>query len=357
MILRLILISILFLTFPNTGNAQDNDLEGYTPPPMFGAPRVEEPAYGGNEPATQTPAPVKKTQPIKVAPKQHTKTTAKPVIIEKIDSKAVKVQPSPKLVPAKPNVKKQVKQKPVAPKVVIPKKAPRVQPIVEILQYAQKPKPVEQVAPITDAIKSKPKPDVKQTQSLEPIDYINKQKATSQGIVKGPKTMPAIKKQGVESEVLFAPEVKKPSNLLDRVQQTFSKKKKVVEIAPEDKILKPTTNYDRPKFNVMADGNRKLNLIFAPTDMILGNDNGYAVQELILPLLKENQSMRLRLESFASPQEESITGDRRVSLARVMSMRQYLINNGIEASRFDVRSLGADTQTQPMDRIEIYLIN
>ena len=392
------LLLFLFLALPIIGNkiSYADNLDGYVPPPMFGAPRIveDDPAYKNSK--TPTAKQPKTTEPIVTKTKPSRKNTTNHLVIpraEKIDTPIKpsvipkKAQPKKQAVAPKPAKKKkpktvkQIKPSKQKTKAIIKKDGRRVEPITETLQKASK-EPVQQKV-ISD---NKPKVIIKKPEhpkekfreplksvklpsentakikptdntSLEPIDLINKKKkVTSQGIVKGPKTMPAYKKQGVESEVLYAPETNKPANLIDRVQEKLFKKKVVTE-EQKSKKIQPSANFSLPQFNVMADGAKKLNIIFDNKDKnSLNNDQKYTVQEMILPLLKENSAMRLRLESYASPNDKSLSADKRLSLSRVMAMRQYFIDNEINPSRLDIRSLGASSQSPPYDRIDIYIL-
>ena len=196
-------------------------------------------------------------------------------------------------------------------------------------------------------------------QGIEPIDLIKKQtakpKSAFQGVVKGPKTMPAYKKQSVETEVLFEPETKKATTLLDRVQKKTGDDdvKRTAEPSPEGL----TQAFDLPDFNILPDGSRKLNITFTENQQALTPKQINALDKLITPTLNNNKNNHLRLESYASPQDESISGDRRIALTRAMAIRKHLLSNEeIEPNRIDIRSLGAQTDVQPMDRIEIFVL-
>ena len=314
MVKQLAILTALLFFLPASIQAQET-LEGYVPPPLFGsAPRVT--------PLKEKPKAVK-TQPAKA------KSTSTPV-------KTQKKQPET-----------------TNDKIVIPLKKPAhpkdFQGIpLEEMEIIQ---PVEETGRVE---KNEFKP------GIEPIDLIKKQEAknkpkpTSQGVVKGPKTMPAYKKQSVESEVLFEPETKKAANLLDRVQ----KKQIDDEIVTTDEPLQGnlTESFNLPDFNILPDGGRKLNITFTENQQTLNLEQINALNLLIKPALN-NKNNRLRLESYASLQDESISGDRRIALKRAMAIRKHLLSKQpIEPNRIDIRSLGAQTDVQPMDRIEIFVL-
>ena len=318
MVKQLAILTALLFFLPASIQAQET-LEGYVPPPLFGsAPRVT--------PLEEKPKAVK-TQPAKA------KSTSTPV-------KTQKKQPET-----------------TNNKIVIPLKKP-AHPKEDFqgipLEEAEIIEPIEEIGRVE-------KNEVKQ--GIEPIDLIKKQEAknkpkskpTSQGVVKGPKTMPAYKKQSVETEVLFEPEIKKSSNLLDRVQKKNTDDE--VEITAEPPQEGLTGSFELPNFNILPDGSRKLNITFAEDQQTLTPEQINALNLLIKTTLNSNKNNHLRLESYASPQDESISGDRRIALTRAMAIRKHLLSNKeIEPNRIDVRSLGAQTDVQPMDRIEIFIL-
>lgn len=343
---RLIPITALALLamMPNPTLAQDGaPIKNYVPPPMFGAPR---------------PVPPKKVLP----PTAKLPSLSLPA--PKEDPVVKKIEP-PKVVPKKEEPKIE------EPKVVAPPKKPEPAPMPEQAPVPI-PEPIKEkvIIPETGTIE---KPLVKQ--GLEPIDLIKKEKSKenpaekveppapppqpSQGVLTGPKTMPSVKKQNVETEVLFEPKNDKPVDLIDRAQkQSESEQQAEEEKKPEAAINISNLNPDfiLPNFNVLADGSRKLNLVFQAQQSELQPEQQYTIEKLILPLMKENKVLRLRLESYASPQEAGLNADRRIALTRVMAVRELVIATGISANRLDVRSLGAQTDIQPMDRVEILLV-
>ncbi len=295
-------------------NAQENtSLKTYTPPPMFGDPK---------------PVPPKKAAPdVPTMPKLSLPAKAESEIKEElVEPKIIKSVPEEKIEPSKT--------------AVIPLKKPE-HPKVKF-----EGKPIAAIPEEETIEKNKTK------------DVINKKVSTpaSAGVVKGPKTMPSNKKENVETEILFKSEKQSPSNLMDRLQETEEKAaapQKNNEPAP----INPSTGYTLPNLDVMADGSQKLNLIFQKSQATLAPEQINTLNILIIPALKKGKNTRLLLEAFASPQNKSLNGDRRLALTRAMAIRTHITEQGISPNRLDVRSLGAQTNVQPMDRVEILLIN
>lgn len=71
----------------------------------------------------------------------------------------------------------------------------------------------------------------------------------------------------------------------------------------------------------------------------------------ILPLLKNNPDWRVQIQAFASDADKAL-GARRMSLSRALSVRSFLLEQGVEARRMDVRALGTQTDRNPADRVD-----
>ncbi len=72
--------------------------------------------------------------------------------------------------------------------------------------------------------------------------------------------------------------------------------------------------------------------------------------------LQDEPNARLQLQAFAVGSEDSASQARRVSLARALAVRSYLIERGVRSTRIDVRALGAPEDEGPPDRVDIILI-
>lgn len=64
---------------------------------------------------------------------------------------------------------------------------------------------------------------------------------------------------------------------------------------------------------------------------------------------------RVQLNAYADGTAETISAARRLSLARALTVRSYLIEQGIRSSNIDVRALGIAGDTGPADRVDILL--
>ncbi len=69
--------------------------------------------------------------------------------------------------------------------------------------------------------------------------------------------------------------------------------------------------------------------------------------------LEADPALRIRLKAYADATDITSSAARRLSLLRALSVRTYLIDAGIDATRIDVRALGAKYEDGPSDRVDI----
>ncbi len=81
------------------------------------------------------------------------------------------------------------------------------------------------------------------------------------------------------------------------------------------------------------------------------------IESRLLPMLNDNPGWKLQIQAFASPVKDGVSSARKASLARAMSVRTYLLSKGIEATRMDIRALGAESDRDPMDRVDLIVFD
>ena len=72
--------------------------------------------------------------------------------------------------------------------------------------------------------------------------------------------------------------------------------------------------------------------------------------------LKMQKDLRLQLMAYAGKKTLSASKARRLSLSRALSVRSYLIENGVRSTRIDVRALGNKTTEEPPDRVDVIVV-
>lgn len=219
--------------------------------------------------------------------------------------------------------------------------APKLEP-KNIIKPVQKPRTNFAKPLATEEPKSKPiiieKVESKEIAVEAPPIIEEKQ----QGVVKGPKTMPAVKKQGVEAEVIFTPEHKNPAPMLKPAPV-----KEVKEIKQE-KAKTPAPLSEETLWNLDFDAVSE-SLSSAQKDIILTQ---------IIPHLDANGKASLQIESFAfsGAGAQSLNQDRRVALNRALAVRGYLLENEITSSRIDVRTMPTNSNNPARNQVEIQLV-
>lgn len=106
-------------------------------------------------------------------------------------------------------------------------------------------------------------------------------------------------------------------------------------------------------------------LAFAPDSAALSGDAEGVLKDLATRFPAKDEAMRLQLIAYASGENMSASKARRLSLARALAVRSYLMARGIDGARMDVRALG-DTALRsqglgspggaPADRVDVTMI-
>lgn len=95
----------------------------------------------------------------------------------------------------------------------------------------------------------------------------------------------------------------------------------------------------------------KLALLFEPGEVDLTEEMREQLME-VAQQLREHEEERIQLLAYASGFEEDISRARRLSLARALTIRAFLLDQGIRSTRMDVRAL-ARSEGGPPDRVDI----
>ncbi len=72
--------------------------------------------------------------------------------------------------------------------------------------------------------------------------------------------------------------------------------------------------------------------------------------------IRDDPSLRLQLLAYAGGESLSPSKARRLSLSRALSARTFLIENGLRSTRIDVRALGDTATDEPVNRVDINVI-
>jgi len=73
----------------------------------------------------------------------------------------------------------------------------------------------------------------------------------------------------------------------------------------------------------------------------------------LIEKMNADYSLHLQVLAYARGDDDEIGRARGVSLARALAMRNFLVENGLDISRMDVRALGNTAQEDPGDRVDL----
>jgi outer membrane protein OmpA-like peptidoglycan-associated protein len=83
-----------------------------------------------------------------------------------------------------------------------------------------------------------------------------------------------------------------------------------------------------------------------------------ATLDALAQRLAANGSLRLQVIAYAKGSEDEASRARRLSLARAIAVRAYLIEKGVPGVRMDVRALGNRTTGRgPADRVDLVVLD
>ena len=82
------------------------------------------------------------------------------------------------------------------------------------------------------------------------------------------------------------------------------------------------------------------------------NDAGKQALAGVVQKLQAQPTMRVQLLAYASGTPDQASKARRTSLSRALAVRTYLLAQGVQSTRIDVRALGNTTDEQPLDRVD-----
>jgi outer membrane protein OmpA-like peptidoglycan-associated protein len=93
-------------------------------------------------------------------------------------------------------------------------------------------------------------------------------------------------------------------------------------------------------------------VVFAPnvSDM---PDQSKATLTKVVAAMKADDQIHVQLVAYASGLPDQASQARRISLSRAITVRSYLMEQGVKSARIDVRALGNRSDGGPQDRVDI----
>ena len=107
-----------------------------------------------------------------------------------------------------------------------------------------------------------------------------------------------------------------------------------------------------PPSDTAGEANKGLRVTFAADQTKLPEQAKAQLTDLANSM-KGNDEMRLQLMAYAGGPSLSSSLARRMSLSRALSIRSFLIENGVRSTRIDVRALGNKTDEEPVNRVDL----
>lgn len=121
-----------------------------------------------------------------------------------------------------------------------------------------------------------------------------------------------------------------------------------IAAAPAVPAPAPPQTAARPR----GDGIAERRILFDETSADL-SEAAKAELAALADALKEDPAARIQLLAYAKDRGAGSSRARRVSLSRALSVRAFLIDQGIRSTRMDVRALGDKAQDGPSERVDI----
>ncbi len=128
----------------------------------------------------------------------------------------------------------------------------------------------------------------------------------------------------------------------------------VTAAKPEPKPMRKEQAALPPPEEAVKPG-RALRVMFGPTVSKLPADAKDGLKALAKKI-KGKDKLRLQLMAFAGGKSLSASKARRMSLSRALSVRSFLIESGVRSTRIDVRALGSKTTEEPVNRVDVNIV-
>lgn len=157
------------------------------------------------------------------------------------------------------------------------------------------------------------------------------------------------------TNIVKAQPMERPYNVYrpEKAEKSPAAHQKLASIAPDQaRVTAPRPPQPRPE-----DEEAYVSVPFDQGSVAVNEAVSAELETKLLPLLNENPGWQLQIQAFASPIKDGLSSARKASLDRALAVRDYLLSKGVEASRIDMRALGAESDRDPMDRVDLILFD
>ncbi len=110
-----------------------------------------------------------------------------------------------------------------------------------------------------------------------------------------------------------------------------------------------------PKAGKATPGGDALKVVFETEEAKLSEQARGELKTMVQGIL-DKSDLRVQLLAYAGGEALSSSKARRLSLSRALAVRSYLIENGLRSTRIDVRALGDKTTEEPLNRVDVNIV-
>ena len=102
-------------------------------------------------------------------------------------------------------------------------------------------------------------------------------------------------------------------------------------------------------------GSAAAQLLFSEGESKLSDGDRSALTQALSSVISQ-KNKRIRIVSYASPDDAQGNKSRRISLQRAISVRAHLLTMGIESTRINVQAMGDKFTSPPSDRVDVFVV-
>lgn len=364
-----------------------DELENYSPPPMFGgsSQRIESPYAHTPPPSSEGLTPEQNPEeqtgpsPDPAALLGHPVKSGHVLTIQKPATPLVRTPSiAAPLAPKKPDLPqttenqeaKSPEQKPKASQEPLPPLPDRKPALIAKTEQKIEPKTETKTTPKTQEIIATHTPKAEKARNAEKPDIVTPDIVTIEATrVKKPKAtkaqkMPAVPAVKVERTAL--PDLPDKAILPD-VDPAQPPKPSIGERMMDDALnrnmtkdegqIKEVLGLRTPqKTDIEMNDLDQFSVAFKEGVAELVADQKKLIAGSIVSQMKKDKNTRVQIKAYASRTDGTESAARRISLSRALSARAFLLEKGISPTRIDVKALGNRTTEHPVDRIDLTLV-
>ena len=115
---------------------------------------------------------------------------------------------------------------------------------------------------------------------------------------------------------------------------------------PSLNVIEPAAQEDDPETTLVS-------FTLQPKQIALDKNLHYFLEKHALRILNEDKNLEIHIHAYATPIPGEAYSDVRLSLARALEVRSFLIDKKIEASRLKLTPVGHDKDDGSNDRIDL----